>query len=96
MKRAEEIPDYDFEAAWNYLLKIKEGEGYFGFEKFFKSDKSKVAARCLLAEGQPNGIYALFSDDFFVEEIDTKNEVTAKRDFKAVLSDIQNRKGEWS
>lgn len=87
---------YDFEDAWNHLLAIKAGGGgEYGFDKFFISAESKAVAKFMLAEQQPDGVYAVFCEDFFVEEIDTKNEVAAKKTLKGVLDDIVARRGEW-
>jgi hypothetical protein len=86
---------YDFDAAWKYLLTIKEGDPCYGFDQFFSDEDIKVVAKYLLAEAQPDGVFALFCEDFFVEEIDTKKMAEAKKDFRAVLNDIQARKGEW-
>ena len=88
---------YDFNAAWEYLLSIKEGGGgCYGFDKFFKFAEDKNIAKYLMAEFQPlnNNVYALFCEDFFIEEIDP-NAKDGKSLFKAVLDDIIHRRGEW-
>lgn len=87
---------FDFDAAWKHLIAVQEGESYYGFDQFFTDNDIKVVAKYLLAEAQPNGVFALFCEDFFVEEIDTKNIKEAKQCFLAVLNDIQARKGEWN
>jgi hypothetical protein len=86
---------FDFDAAWKHLIAAQEGEPYYGFDQFFAEKDTKVVAKYLLAEAQPNGVFALFCEDFFVEEIDTKNTAEAKKCFLAVLNDIQARRGEW-
>lgn len=87
---------FDFEAAWDHLMTIKEGESCYGFDQFFFDKDVKVVAKYLLAEGQRNGVFSLFCEDFFVEEINTRKHMTeAKACFLAVLKDIQSRKGEW-
>jgi hypothetical protein len=98
-KRLKAIGDaergFDFEAAWDHLMAIKEGESCYGFDQFFFDKDVKVVAKYLLAEGQRKGVFALYCEDFFVEEIDTKNITEAKKCFLAVLNDIQARRGEW-
>ena len=87
---------FDFDAAWDHLMTIKEGESCYGFDQFFVDKDVKVVAKYLLAEGQSKGVFALYCEDFFVEEIDTRKHMTeAKACFVAVLKDIQSRKGEW-
>lgn len=87
---------YQFAAAWKYLLSIQDGGGgQYGFDDFFTAPADKQAAKYLLAERQDNGVFALFCEDFFVEEVDTKNLAEAKKCFRSVLDDIVARRGEW-
>jgi hypothetical protein len=86
---------YDFDAAWNYLLSIKDGDGQYGFDDFFTDNEDKKVAAYLLAERQPGGLYGLFCEDYFVEEIDTNKPSYGKKCFRSVLNDILSRSGEW-
>jgi hypothetical protein len=94
-KRAAIKSKYDLDAAWSYLLSIKEGDGQYGFQEFFTNKPDRVIAAFLLAEAQPNGVYGLFCEDFFVEEIDTKKPVEGMKCLQSVFNDILSRTGEW-